>query len=150
MRIEHMTAQISGDSHMLHNDCNQAEEDFGFTLKHRSIEEILSDHKLAALGDAYVNFIYSLALSRKTGSPEGAKVQSQVLAEALKRADLRRLLPARTDRHKQADGAEALLVYAWIKGLITIEDAVNSLDEHENPTEAFRSLIIVTKNKLRF
>ena len=135
---------------MLHNDGSQAEEELGLALKHRSIGEILSDHKLAALGDAYVNFIYSLALSRRTGSPEGAKVQSQVLAEALKRANLRGFLPARTDRHKQADGAEALLVYAWIKGLMTLEDAVNVLNQHEEPTEAFYSLILATKKNLRF
>jgi len=135
---------------MFYSDGSQAEEEFGLALRYRSIGEILSDHKLAALGDAYVNFIYSLALSRRTGSPEGAKVQSQVLAEALKKASLREFLPARTDRHKQADGAEALLVYAWMKGLMTLEDSVNILDQHEKPTEAFCSLILATKKKLRF
>ncbi len=135
---------------MFRNEGTQAEGNSGILLKHRTMEEVLSDHKLAALGDAYVNFIYSLALSRKKGSPEGAKVQSRVMAEALKRANLRGLLPARTDRHKQADGTEALLVYAWIKGLVTIEDAVQVLNEHENPAEAFCFLILDIKQKLHF
>ena len=135
---------------MPNNDDSQTEEEFGFSLKHKSIGEVLLDHKLATLGDAYVNFIYSLALSRRTRSPEGAKVKSQVLAEALKKANLRRLLPARTDRHKQADGAESILVYAWIKGLMTIGEAVNILDKHENPTEAFCALILASNKKIRF
>jgi len=142
-----MASNSTGD-HMLHADDDQAREKFGSVLKHKNMSEILMDHKLAALGDAYVNFIYSMALSRRTGSPQGAKVQSRVLAEALKRANLRELLPARTDRHKQADGAEALLVYAWIKGLMPLEDAVSILYQHEKPIEAFYSLILATKKRL--
>ena len=108
----------------------------------------MSDHKLASLGDAYVNFIYSLALSRRTGLPEGAKVQSLLLAEALKRANLRGFLPSRTDRHKQADGAESILVFVWIKGLMSIEEAVNILSQNEDQTEAFCSLMLAAKKKL--
>ncbi len=36
-----------------------------------SIQEVLTDRHLAALEDAYVNFIYSLALSGRKGKPEG-------------------------------------------------------------------------------
>ena len=121
---------------------------FPFVSSYKGLHEILTDHKLAALGDAYVNFVYSLALSKKIGEPTGARVNSRILAEALRRAGLRNLLPQRTDRHKQADAAEALIVYAWIQGLMTIEEGVSVLEQHEDATEAFCLLLLTTRKKL--
>jgi len=121
---------------------------FAFTSQYSSLNEILKDHKLAALGDAYVNFIYSLALSKRRGEPTGAKVDSHVLAEALKRSGLRGFLPSRVDRHKQADAAEALIVYAWIQDLMSIEEGVNILEKHEDVVEAFCSLLLEVRRKL--
>lgn len=95
-----------------------------------------------------MNFIYSLALSNRRGEPIGAKVNSRILAEALKKAELRKFLPSRADRHKQADAAEALTVYAWIQGLITLEESVNILKQHEDATEAFCSFLLMAKRKL--
>ena len=123
-------------------------EKFPFVSSYRGLREILADHKLAALGDAYVNFVYSLALSKKIGEPTGARVGSRILAEALRRAGLRNLLPPRTDRHKQADAAEALIVYAWIQGLMTIEEGVSVLEQREDATEAFCSLLLTARKKL--
>jgi hypothetical protein len=133
---------------VFHTKDKQTEEEFDLEFKHRSVGEILTDRKLAALGDAYVNLIYSLALSRRTGFPEGTRVQGWVLAEALKRASLRNFLPARTDRHKQANGAEALIVYVWIRGYMTLKDAVDILSQHEEPDDAFYRLIVTTKKIL--
>jgi hypothetical protein len=113
------------------------------------LREILTDHKLAALGDAYVNFIYSLALSKRKEQPVGAKVKSQILAEALKKAELREFLPRRTDRHSQADAAEALIVYAWIQNLMSIEEGVDLLGRHENVIEAFCSLLCTARRRLK-
>jgi hypothetical protein len=123
-------------------------EKFPYVSSYGGPREILTDHKLAALGDAYVNFVYSLALSKKIGEPTGARVNSRILAEALRRAGLRNLLPPRTDRHKQADAAEALIVYAWIKDLMTIEEGVSILEQHEDATEAFCSLLLTARKKL--
>lgn len=122
---------------------------FAFISQHKSLCEILTDHKLAALGDAYVNFIYSLALSKRKGRPVGAKVKSHILAEALKKAELRGFLPRRTDRHNQADAAEALIVYAWIRNLMTIEEGVNLLGQHEDVIEAFCSLLCTARRRLK-
>ncbi|MEJ2243979.1 MAG: hypothetical protein P8X87_05555 [Candidatus Bathyarchaeota archaeon] len=36
-----------------------------FIKNHEKLSDILMDQKLAKLGDAYVNFLYSLALSKK-------------------------------------------------------------------------------------
>lgn len=121
---------------------------FSFLPPLKDIKEILSNHKLAALGDAYVNFLYSLAVSKKSGEPAGAKVDSRLLAEALKKAGLREYLPARTDRHKQADAAEALIVYAWLKGLIPLEEGVSILEQYEDTIEGFSNLLILAKKKL--
>jgi hypothetical protein len=79
-----------------------------------------------------VNFIYSVALSKRKGQPVGTKVKSHILAEALKKAELREFLPRRTDRHSQADAAEALIVYVWIQNLMSIEEGINLLGQHEN------------------
>jgi len=43
-----------------------------FVKTYRNLTEVLTDHKLASLGDAYVNFAYSLALSNRTGRLTGA------------------------------------------------------------------------------
>ncbi len=116
--------------------------------KYKSLHEILMDHKLAALGDAYVNFIFSLALTRRSGEPKGSKVDSRVLAEALKRAGLRNLLPSRISRHVQADAAEAVIVYAWVQNLISLEESVEILTKRvEDPVEAFRSLLVAVKER---
>jgi hypothetical protein len=69
---------------------------------------------MASLGDAYVNFAYSLALSKRSGKPQGQKVKGKVLAQAIKRAGLREYLPSRMTRHMIADAAESLIVYAWL------------------------------------
>ncbi len=114
---------------------------FLFTPTYKNVQEILTDHNLATLGDAYVNFVYSLYLSMKTGKPTGAKVDSRLLSKALNQAGLRELLPSRVDRHKQADAAEALLVYLWLQGLTTIKENVETLRTHEDVAEAFSLLI---------
>lgn len=121
---------------------------FAFISQYRELREVLMDQKLAALGDAYVNFIYSVALSKRKGEPTGAKVDSRLLAGALKKAALRKLLPSRIDRHKQADAAEALIVYAWIRGSMTIEEGISILEQDEDMVEAFCSLLLTAKRKL--
>ncbi len=117
--------------------------------RYKSISEVLKDHKLAALGDAYVNFIYSLALTKSRGELTGVKVDSRILAEALKTSGLRSLLPSRTNRHIQADAAEALLVYVWMKGFINLQEGVDVLArEIHNPVKAFSLLLTLAKEKL--
>ena len=120
---------------------------FTFTQQYESFTEVLMDQKLAKLGDAYVNFLYSLALSKKTGEPTGIKVKGRLLADAFKKAGLRKFLPSRTDRHKQADAAEALIVYPWIQGSMTIEEGLEILEQNEESVEAFSVLLLTAKMK---
>ena len=119
-----------------------------FIPQYESLSEVLMDQKLAKLGDAYVNFLYSLALSKKNEEPTGIKVQGRLLADAFKKAGLRKLLPSRIDRHKQADAAEAMIVYAWIRGSMTMEEGLEILEQNEDSVEAFSCLLLTAKTKL--
>ena len=121
---------------------------FAFVSQYGNLREVLTDQKLAALGDAYVNLLYSLALSKRKGGPTGAKVDNRLLAEALKKVGLRSLLPPRIDRHKQADAAEALIAYAWVRGLMTMEEGVSILEQDEDAVEAFSSFLLTVMKKL--
>jgi len=110
--------------------------------EHSTLKEVLLDGKLAEFGDSYVNFIYSLALSSKKALPQGARVQGKILSQALKKANLRRLLPNRSDRHVQADAAEALIAFSWVKGIVGLEESVNILQEDlDDPSDAFTTLL---------
>ena len=119
-----------------------------FIPQYESFSEVLMDQKLAKLGDAYVNFLYSLALSKKKGEATGIKVKGRLLADAFKKAGLRKFLPSRIDRHKQADAAEALIVYAWIRGSMTMEEGLEILEQNEDSVEAFSVLLLTAKMKL--
>lgn len=123
---------------------------FSFTKTHGTMTEVLTDHKLASLGDTYINFAYSLALSNRRGKPSGAKVKGNVLAEALKKARLREHMPSRMTRHMLADAAEALIVYAWLHNYITFEESVEILEKAEDSVEGFSQLLVTIKGRIKF
>jgi hypothetical protein len=120
-----------------------------FAHKHASLTDILLDNGLAKIGDAFVNFVFSLAVSNKQASPTNVRVSSDILSEALKRTGYRKLLPSRSDRHKQGDAVEALIVYAWLEGGISLEECVSILQEKADiPVEAFTDLITTSISRL--
>jgi hypothetical protein len=123
---------------------------FAFNKKCSSLTEVLIDHNLASLGDTYINFAYSLALSNRRGKPSGTKVKGSVLAEALKKAQLREHLPARMTRHLLADAAEAIIVYAWLNSYVTLEETVATLEKTDDPVEGFSELLAKIKNRAKF
>lgn len=118
-----------------------------FLPKYETLTEVLMDQKLAKLGDAYVNFLYSLVLSKKNKEPTGTKVKGRVLADAFKKSGLRKFLPSRITRHKQADAAEAIIVYAWIQGHMKMEEGLEILEQYEDNVEAFSFLLLSAKEK---
>ncbi len=118
--------------------------------KYASLKEIMLDKDLAKLGDAYVNFLYSLALSQRLIKPVGVKVDNQTLAGALKNAGLRGILPKRTDRHTQGNAAEALIAYAWLRRVLDFEKSLRILREIEDSREAFTKLLQEISKKLNF
>lgn len=116
----------------------------------RNLTEVLTDHRLASLGDSYINLAYSLAFSNRTGKPSGVRVKGSVLADALRKAGLREYLPSRMTRHMLADAAEALIVYAWLNRYITLEESISILEEPEDPVESLGNLLITVRNRITF
>jgi hypothetical protein len=114
-----------------------------------SLPQILADRKLASLGDAYINFVYSLALSQRKGKLSGAKVKGTALAEALRKAGLREYLPSRIDKHVLSDAAEALVVYAWLHDLLTLEDGVEILGKTGSLVEGLTHLLLKVKERVK-
>jgi hypothetical protein len=107
------------------------------------IRRVLRDKQLASLGDAYVNFIYSLALTRLSGEPQGVKVSDRILAEAFKLAGLREFLGSRIARKDLANASESLLVEAYRRDLLTIEESVTILAG--NPEDPVLGLVNLLK-----
>ncbi|WP_297506745.1 ribonuclease III family protein [Thermococcus sp.] len=88
-----------------------------------------TDRGLAKFGDSLLNFVFSLALSEYLGRPTGERVPNASLSMALEMSGLRKLAPPRSDKHARGDVAEAIFAYAWLEGLITIEEAVEIIRE---------------------
>lgn len=116
-------------------------------LKNESLRKTLKDRETAKLGDAYLNFVYSLALSIQKGKPVGGKLSNKVLAEAVRKSGLRMLMPARLSRHDLGTAAEALLIYATVKNLIDAKELLDSLSR-ENIVEALTSLLKKIKEEM--
>jgi hypothetical protein len=129
---------------------NNRNKPYPFTKTHTNLTQVLTDHRLASLGDTYTNFTYSLAQSNRRGEPTGTKVKGQTLAQALKKAGLREHLPSRMTRHAMADAAEALIVYAWLHNHITLEETVTTLEKTDNPTDGFSHLLTTIKKRVKF
>jgi hypothetical protein len=121
---------------------------FFFISKYKSFSSILADNELASLGDAYGNLLYSLVLSRKKGKPIGKKLKNSLLASALKKADLRRYMPSRTDNYKQADAAEALIIYGWVTRIVNLDEAINIIEKEKTIEEGFSKLMYITSKRL--
>ena len=120
-----------------------------FLKSYNNLSQVLIDKQLAALGDAYVNLVYSLALSIRKRRPYGAKVKGTILAEALRKAGLRTLLPSRIDRHVISAAAEAIVVYAWLHKLLTLEDSVQTITEADTPENGLTQLLLKVKEKIK-
>lgn len=111
------------------------------------LKRILTDKGLAKLGDAYVNFIYSLALTEIEGKPTGIKVSDRILSDAAKKSGLKNLLAKRTRRDDVANAVEALIVYVWREELMKMEEAIDILKNNQNPCDAFINLTLEAKRR---
>jgi CRISPR/Cas system CSM-associated protein Csm2 small subunit len=123
-------------------------ESFETLKKYDCLQELLLDKDLARLGDAYVNFVYSISVSQRNRKPTGAKVNNQILSDAVEKSQLRKFLPHRVDRHTRSNAAESLLVFAWLNGILELNDCVHILSRSEEPTEAFSNLLKEVLKKL--
>lgn len=107
----------------------------------KNLQAIVTDTGLAQLGDALLNFAFSMALTEKNGQPTGTRVLDKTLAEAAVEAGLRQYLPRRVNRGEVANSLEALLGFVWIEKLITLEEVVTCLKaETPRPSTNFALL----------
>lgn len=116
---------------------------------YQSLADVLTDHNLASLRDAFINFAYSLALSKRKKKPSGTKVKGNPLAEALRRSGLRECAPSGLDSHGLADAAEALIVYAWLNDHVTLEEAVSTLEQNKDPVEGLTTLLEKIRKRIK-
>lgn len=72
------------------------------------------------------------------------------MAEAFRRAGLREFLPSRMTRHTLADAAEALLLYAWLRNSITLEESVLAMEKNPGAVKGLRQLLAAVKERLTF
>ena len=145
---------------------------FDFLLKdlnnNLTQKSIGTDKGLAKIGDSIVNLTYSVAksivLTRNSKTKKtirtGMKVSKNILANALKKADMKKFAKSRADAHDLADTVEALIAYIWFIEKMTIEDIINILvdslkenlivrsEEIKNATVAFTNLLIHIKKYL--
>ena len=131
-------------------------------------KRIGTDKGLAKIGDGIVNLSYSLAKSiyltqnskNKNANRTGMKVSKNVLAEALKTANMKGFAKNRADAHDMADTVEALVAYVYLDKLMSIDDITNHLlkglsgnllnrqEEIESARKAFTNLLIKLKQYL--
>ncbi len=116
----------------------------------RPLIEILLDKELARFGDAYLNFVYSYALTRASDSPRGTKVSDKILASASRISGLRSLLPKRTSTANAANAVEALVVNSYLQSILSIDETVDTLRaEIDNPVNALASLVKLILERMR-
>ena len=118
-------------------------------MSSETIRRISRDRQLASLGDAFVNFIYSLALTQINGRPQATKVSDRILSEAFRLAGLREYLGTRLSRKDLANAAEALLVEAYRKQLISIDESVSILSENpDDPNVGLSNLLKLAAERI--
>lgn len=107
-----------------------------------TIRQIMRNGQLASLGDAFVNFVYSLALTQANRKPQGVKVSDRILAEAFRLAGLRNYLGTRVSRKDLANASESLLAEAYQRKLLTIEESVGTLTQIPDDLEVGLSALL--------
>jgi len=111
-------------------------------MSSETLRRVVRDRQLASLGDAFVNFIYSLALTKINGSPQATKVSDRILSDAFRLAGLREYLGTRLSKKDLANAAESLLVEAYRKQLISIDESVSILTQNpDGPNGGLSSLL---------
>jgi len=124
-------------------------------------KRIGTDKGLAKIGDGIINLSYSLAksifLTQNSKNHNiirtGVKVSKNILAEALKAANMKMFAKNRADAHDMADTVEALVAFVYLNNSMSINDITNHLLKHlsgnllnryeeiESARKAFTSLL---------
>ncbi|MFW9936312.1 MAG: ribonuclease III family protein [Candidatus Thorarchaeota archaeon] len=133
--------------------------------KNLTEKAIGTDKGLAKIGDGIVNLAYSVAkstyLTRNNVNNRtirtGMKVGKNILAEALKEANMKSFAKNRADSHDLADTVESLIAYVWLSGKMSIKeitdflannfsgDLNNRVQEINSARQAFTKLLNLIK-----
>jgi hypothetical protein len=131
-------------------------------------KKIGTDKGLAKIGDGVVNLSYSLAksiyLTQNSKNNNivrtGVKVSKNILAEALKLANMKEFAKSRADAHDMADTVESLVAFVYLNNSMSINDITNHLlkelsgnllnrqEEIESARKAFTGLLNEMKKYL--
>ncbi|MDI9644979.1 MAG: ribonuclease III family protein [Candidatus Verstraetearchaeota archaeon] len=125
----------------------------------KTVRRISKDKGLSSLGDAFVNLVYSSAKSRSLGRPFGCKVSDRVLSRSLTLSGIE--IPRRLNHGERGDIVEGTLAYAWSNNLITLEEAVGTVEkrlrraelairsaEYDASAEAFSELFLIAMRRI--
>jgi hypothetical protein len=80
----------------------------------------------------------------------GVRVKGSVLAEALRKAGLRELLGSSMSRHALADAAEALIVYGWLNGFVSLDESVTIMRKGEDAVGGISELLATVRRRVSF
>lgn len=105
--------------------------------------EVTEKHDLSAIGDSFVNLIYSLALSNVLGRPVGKRAPNLMLKEALLGSGVRQKAGTRLKKQEMGDFVESELFRAWIEGYVTLEECVRILTDAMRKEEDVKSASII-------
>ncbi|MFW9855923.1 MAG: ribonuclease III family protein [Candidatus Thorarchaeota archaeon] len=124
--------------------------------EHRDLTGFILDRGNAKLGDALVNLIYSIAKSLVLKKTTGTKVSDSILSEAYRKSLWLETLGLRGRKDFVADRVEALILFFWIHGSVSLDEFVTPLvsqlkpellhhprEEHLVAVNAFKNLLDV-------
>lgn len=95
----------------------------------KKIRSVVKSQDLAQLGDFLINFVYTsmrIGYKQQRGS---IHVWDSSLGEAVREVGLRPYYPNKTKTAKLADGAEALIAYAYYNEIMTLEEMIELLNQ---------------------
>ncbi|MFX1516522.1 MAG: ribonuclease III family protein, partial [Promethearchaeota archaeon] len=112
----------------------------------------------AKLGDALVNFIYSVAKSLVSEIPTGMKVSDSILSEAFKGSSWHKtkILKLSGKKNRVADSVEALILYFWVYEDLSLKNMIDPLESQlephrlHHPKEEHKSAVLSFQNLLNF
>lgn len=100
-------------------------------LGETSLIKFITHKEYAKLGDALVNFLYSLAKSLATTQTTGTKVSDSILAQAYKNSFWfkQKTLMIKGNKGKIADDIEALILYFWVVKNLSLNELIKPLSQ---------------------
>ncbi len=95
-----------------------------------NIQTVTTSKGLAQLGDAFINFLYSLSRSIAHKQASGCKVSDAILSNAYRASLLKKKVLLKGDRDKIGDGVEAIIIWAWIQNYFTMKEILYIITSH--------------------